>query len=109
MVLTLGTTASRAWVCAAAKSGKSDSLLYNIFPEIITLANFSRADCEPFLDARLANTGVTFDTATRDELWTLTQGHPYKLQRAAHHCYNAANDPTYAWRAAFERDILLVK
>ena len=89
-------------------AGKT-SPLYNIFTDIITLANFSRADCERFLDARVANTGVSFDPATRDEIWTLTQGHPYKLQRAAHHCYAAANDPTYDWRARFREDALLVK
>ena len=85
------------------------SALYNLFVEIITLSNFSRADCDRFLDARLANTGVTFDAATRDEIWTLTQGHPYKLQRAADHRYNAANDPTYDWRARLREDALLVK
>ena len=85
------------------------SPLYNIFAEVINLPNFSRADCDRFLDARLANTGVTFDTATRDEIWTLTQGHPYKLQRAAHHRYEFALDPTYDWHARFREDALLVK
>jgi len=107
--LKLVVASRRALMQLFPDDANSTSPLYNIFPEIITLANFSRADCERFLDARLAYTGVTFDTATRDELWTLTQGHPYKLQRAAHHRYNAANDPTYDWRAAFERDMLLVK
>ena len=47
----------------------------------------------PFLYAHLKDTGIAFDTATRDELWALTQGHPYKLQRAAHHRYEAASNP----------------
>ncbi len=85
------------------------SPLYNIFAEVINLSSFSRADCDRFLDARLASTGVTFDAATRDEIWTFTQGHPYKLQRAAHHRYTAANDPTYDWHAWFREDALLVK
>jgi hypothetical protein len=89
-------------------AGKT-SPLYNIFTDIIALANFSRADCDRFLAARLANTGVSFDVATRDEIWTLTQGHPYKLQRAAHHRYQFASDPTHDWRARFREDALLVK
>jgi hypothetical protein len=83
------------------------SPFYNIFNEIIPLANFARADCEKLLDARLQNTGVSFDAATRDEMWTLTQGQPYKLQRAAHHLYEFARDPGYDWRARFNQDAML--
>jgi len=35
----------------------------------------------------------------------LSAGHPYRLQRAAHHRYEALADPHYDWRAGYERDM----
>ena len=85
------------------------SPFHSLFVHRLQLAPFTRGQCDAFLDARLKDTGVAFDTATRDELWALTQGHPYKLQRAAHHRYEAASNPTHDWRAEYQRDVLSVR
>ncbi len=46
-----------------------------------------------------------FDAPTGEELIALSGCHPYRLQRAAHHRYEALHDPTYNWRAAYNLDL----
>ena len=46
-----------------------------------------------------------FDPGTLNELLRLTAGHPFKLQRAAFHRYEALTDPTYDWEAAYRQDL----
>lgn len=85
------------------------SPFHSLFVHQLRLAPFTRAQCDAFLDACLKDTSVAFDAATRDELWALTQGHPYKLQRAAHHRYEAASNPAHDWRAEYQRDVVSVR
>lgn len=85
------------------------SPLYNIFAEVINLPKFSQTACKELIEIRLVNTNVAFEPATCDEIWTLTLGHPYKLQRAAHHRYEAAIDPTYNWHAMFQQDMVQIQ
>jgi hypothetical protein len=35
----------------------------------------------------------------------LAGGHPFKLQRAAFHRYEALTDLTYDWQAAYQQDL----
>ena len=85
------------------------SPFHSLFVHRLRLALFTRGQCDTFLDVRLKDTGVDFDVLTRDELWALTQGHPYKFQRAAHHRYEAASNPAHDWRAEYQRDVLSVR
>jgi hypothetical protein len=88
--------------------GKS-SPFHSLFVHRLRLAPFTRGQCDAFLDVRLKDTRVDFDAVTRDELRALTQGHPYKLQRAAHHRYEAVSNPTYDWRAEYQRDVMSMR
>ena len=46
-----------------------------------------------------------FDAPTCDKLIALSVRHPYRLQRAAYHCYEALCDIAYDWLAAYELDV----
>jgi len=46
-----------------------------------------------------------FDPDISDELLRLAGGHPFKLQRAAFHRYEALVDPAYDWLAAYRQDL----
>lgn len=46
-----------------------------------------------------------FDRSTVEELIALTGGQPFRLQRAAHHCYEALTHPAYDWQAAYLREM----
>jgi hypothetical protein len=85
------------------------SPFHSLFVHPLRLAPFSRTQCDAFLDTRLKDTDITFDATTRDDLWALTQGHPYKLQRAAYHRYEAASNPAHDWRAEYQREVLSVR
>ena len=45
-----------------------------------------------------------FDEDTVMELLELARRHPFLLQRAAYHRYEAMSDPSFDWRAAWQRD-----
>lgn len=42
-----------------------------------------------------------FDPGRVEKVIALAGCHPYRLQRAAHHCYEALVDATYDWRGAY--------
>lgn len=46
-----------------------------------------------------------FDGATIDHLLAIAGGHPFKVQRAAFHRYDALVDPDYDWQAAWRQDL----
>jgi len=48
---------------------------------------------------------LSFEDATRDELIALSGCHPYRLQRAAYHRYEALCDAAYDWRTSYELDL----
>ena len=50
-----------------------------------------------------------FDRDTCAALLTLSGRHPFRLQLAAHHRYEALADPAYDWRRAYEEELEEVK
>ncbi len=87
------------------------SPLYNIFPPLL-LRPFSEADARCLLAHPWAAGPPTFEGDIEEELLSLaeysSQGnrgyHPYLLQRAAYHRFEALSDSTYNWKSLFLRD-----
>ncbi len=75
------------------------------FLEPVEVPVFTEEEARRLLAHPWAPEAPQFDEATCQTLITLTGCHPFRLQRAAHHRYEALADPTYDWRAAYERDM----
>jgi hypothetical protein len=69
------------------------------------LGPFTNSEAQRLLAHPWAPDALSFDTPTCQELIALSARHPYRLQRAAHHRYEALHNPSYDWRAAYELDI----
>ncbi len=75
------------------------------FLQLLEVGPFTEEEARRLLDHPWAPEAPRFDPATCRELITLSGRHPYRLQRAAHHRYEALTDPHYDWRAGYERDM----
>jgi hypothetical protein len=75
------------------------------FLQPLEVGPFTEEEAQRLLDHPWAPEAPRFDPATCRELIALSGRHPYRLQRAAHHRYEALADPDYDWRAGYERDL----
>jgi hypothetical protein len=75
------------------------------FLQPLEVGPFTEGEAQRLLDHPWAPEAPRFDPATCRELIALSGRHPYRLQRAAHHRYEALADPDYDWRAGYERDL----
>ena len=75
------------------------------FLSVQTLGPFTRSEAHRLLAHPWTPDTPHFDGPTCEELIALSGCHPYRLQRAAHHRYEALCDPSYDWRAAYELDL----
>lgn len=71
------------------------------------LGSFTEDEAQRLLAHPWAPAALHFDAPTCEELIARSGCHPYRLQRAAHHRYEALCDPAQAddWRAAYELDM----
>ncbi len=70
-----------------------------------TLNPMTDADARALLSHPWDSAAPIFDAATVDALLALAGKHPFKLQRAAHHRYEALRDPKYDWQMAYRDEI----
>ncbi len=70
-----------------------------------TLGPLSEADARALLAHPWAPAAPAFDAAMVEALLALAGTHPFKLQRAAHHRYEALCDPRYDWQTAYRDEI----
>ncbi len=85
---------------------ESDSLVYKyLFPR--TLNNLSQGESFSLLDLYLLGNPLLFEPNDREALLQVSQGHPFKLMRAAYHLYKALTEPEadYDWQAAYGFEI----
>jgi len=80
------------------------SPFFNIL-QPFTLGLLDRNDALRLLDHPWDPGAPGFDSATREQLLTAAGHHPFKLQRAAFHCYQSLMDPSYHWSTAFKEDV----
>jgi len=69
------------------------------------LGPFTEAEARRLLAHPWAPDALHFDAPACDELLALSACHPHRLQRAAHHRYEALHDPVYDWRACYDLDM----
>lgn len=75
------------------------------FLQVLEVGPFTEEEARRLLDHPWAPDAPRFDEATCRELIALSGRYPYRLQRAAHHRYEALADPAYDWRAGYARDM----
>lgn len=75
------------------------------FLEPVEVPVFTEEEARRLLAHPWAPEAPQFDEATCQTLIALTGRHPFRLQRAAHHRYEALADPAYDWRAAYQREM----
>jgi hypothetical protein len=75
------------------------------FLSVQPLGPFTLDEARRLLAHPCAPDALHFDTPTCEELIALSACHPYRLQRAAHHRYEALCDPDCGWRASYELDM----
>lgn len=80
------------------------SQAYNML-QPVTLQAMPEDEVRHLLSHPWAPDAPVFDPATIAQLVTLGAGHPFKVQRAAFHCFHASSDPGYDWRAAWQHDL----
>jgi hypothetical protein len=80
------------------------SPFYNLL-QPITLKDLNRDDALSLLEHPWAPEASMFDKATCEELLATAGLHPFKLQRAAFHCYENLMDHHYHWKEAFQQDM----
>jgi hypothetical protein len=80
------------------------SPLYNLL-QPLTLGPLTRAEALMLLSHPWIPKARNFDTAICELLLRITGCHPFKLQKAAFHCYEALGDTSYDWQAAFQHDV----
>ncbi len=81
-----------------------ESPFYNLL-QPLTLGPLNRDDALLLLSHPWAPEAPTFDELTVDRLLKLSECHPFRLQKAAYHCYEALADPSYDWEAKFQHDV----
>jgi len=72
------------------------------------IENLNREECLSLVEKTLSGSGVTFEQAIHEKLFTVTEGHPYEIQLLASHLYEAQIEGkvTFAsWEGAFERTL----
>jgi len=69
------------------------------------LGPFTTGEAQRLLAHPWAPEALHFDGLTCEELIALSDCHPYRLQRAAYHRYEALGDPTYDWLSGYELDM----
>jgi hypothetical protein len=72
---------------------------------VVGLGALAPAEVRLLLEAYLEGTAVEFAPATIHELARVSVSHPAYLQRAAYHCFLAAHDPSYDWRAHYWAEV----
>jgi hypothetical protein len=75
------------------------------FLGVQSLGPFTLDEARRLLAHPWAPDALHFDVPTCEELIALSGCHPYRLQRTAHHSYEALCDPTYDWRASYKLDM----
>jgi len=98
-------------VIASRKPVMKDSRLigvgspfYNICLPFI-LGPLGESDARRLLAHPWAKDSPAFDAETCDRLLDISGCHPFKLQRAAFHRFEALSDPGCDWESAFRRDM----
>ena len=74
-----------------------------------TLGPLTQPEADQLLTHPWASHALDFDALTRQQLLDLAQTHPFRLQRAAFHRYEAMADSSYAWQAAYRQDLELLQ
>lgn len=97
-------TASRVPLKQILPDTGRSSPLYNVLLPM-ELGPLAEKEAKVLLMHPWDQAAVSFDEATCDELVRLSQCHPFKLQRAAFHRYEALADPLYDWRAEYRREL----
>ncbi len=75
------------------------------FLQPFTVGVLREEDARSLLAHPWAPEGPIFDSATIDQLLMLSERHPFKLQRAAFHRYEALSDLDRDWLAAWQQDM----
>lgn len=75
------------------------------FLQILEVGPFTEPEARRLLNHPWAPAVPQFDEPTCRELVKLSGRHPYRLQRAAHHRYEALSDPAYDWQNAYRREM----
>jgi hypothetical protein len=75
------------------------------FLQPFTVGVLDEGDARGLLAHPWAPEGSSFDAATADQLLLLSERHPFKLQRAAFHRYEALSEPGRDWLAAWQQDM----
>ncbi len=75
------------------------------FLQVLEVGPFTEEEAHRLLAHPWAPDASRFDETTCRELIALSGCHPYRLQRAAHHRYEALADPGYDWRAGYALDM----
>lgn len=97
-------TASRMSLKMVFPDPGKGSPAYN-FLQPLTLGALTEAEARLLLAHPWAPQAAHFDLDTCDQILALTDFHPFKLQRAAFHRYQALADPSYDWQAAYRADL----
>ena len=72
------------------------------------LQNLTRAETVRLIEGNLAASGVSFQEAVTEKLFTVTRGHPYEVQLLASHLYDAQLEGRVTlsvWDGAFHRTL----
>lgn len=75
------------------------------FLQPLTLGEMRENEARELLRHPWMPAALSFDSATVDAILQLAKFHPFKLQRAAFHCYHALTDPTYDWQSDWRQDM----
>jgi len=85
-------------------SGFGPSPPFN-FLQPITLNIMKEKEAELLLSHPWMPQASFFNSEIINEILSLCKGHPYKLQRAAFHCFRTFNNPSFDWLAAWNMDM----
>jgi len=77
---------------------------YN-FLQPLRIESLTEADARLLLSHPWASGGLDFDRSAIEELLAISERHPFKLQRAAFHRYEALSEPASDWFAAWRQDV----
>ncbi|MEI6045306.1 MAG: ATP-binding protein [Chloroflexota bacterium] len=80
------------------------SIPYGFFAQEL-LRTFNEVEANELFDCYLGNSVHRFSPEKRQELFVLSGGHPFRLQRAAYRYYESLLDHDYNWREDYEVDI----
>lgn len=97
-------TASRIPLRELFVDSGRDSPAYN-FLSPLTLGPLTTGESRQLLSHPWAANAHKFDVAAVEEILDLCKHHPFRLQRAAFHRYEALYDETYNWRSTYIQDM----